>query len=137
MGHSLAWLLKLLLQWPVRAAILLVITRLPIGVEMENFPIAVVSALVISLAGALLVWPLRIILIPLKMVTTLGGLIPVGFLFEWLISTLLFGFTAWLIQGFRLRNGLFSAALGALAYSVLCFIALRSLGLEVPLLRGS
>ena len=137
MGHSLAWLLKLLLQWPVRAAILLVITRLPIGVEMENFPIAVVSALVISLAGALLVWPLRIILIPLKMVTTLGGLIPVGFLFEWLISTLLFGFTAWLIQGFRLRNGLFSAALGALAYSMLCFIALRSLGLEVPLLRGS
>ena len=137
MGHSLAWLLKLLLQWPVRAAILLVITRLPIGVEMENFPIAVVSALVISLAGALLVWPLRIILIPLKMVTTVGGLIPVGFLFEWLISTLLFGFTAWLIQGFRLRNGLFSAALGALAYSVLCFIALRSLGLEVPLLRVS
>ena len=137
MGHSLAWLLKLLLQWPVRAAILLVITRLPIGVEMENFPIAVVSALVISLAGALLVWPLRIILIPLKMVTTVGGLIPVGFLFEWLISILLFGFTAWLIQGFRLRNGLFSAALGALAYSVLCFIALRSLGLEVPLLRVS
>jgi putative membrane protein len=133
MGHSLAWLL----QWPVRAAILLLITRLPIGVEMVSFPIALVSALVISLAGTLLVWPLRLILSPLRMVTTLGGLIPVGFLFEWLISILLFGFTAWLIQGFRLRNGLFSAALGALAYSVLCFIALRSLGLEVPLLRGS
>ena len=133
MGHSLGWLL----QWPVRAAILLFITRLPIGVEMVNFPIALVSALVISLAGTLLVWPLRLILSPLRMVTTLGGLIPVGFLFEWLISILLFGFTAWLIQGFRLRNGLFSAALGALAYSVLCFIALRSLGLEVPLLRGS
>lgn len=137
MGHSLAWLLKLLLQWPVRAAILLLITRLPIGVEMVNFPIALVSALVISLAGTLLVWPLRLILSPLRMVTTIGGLLPVGFLFEWLISILLFGFTAWLIQGFRLRNGLFSAALGALAYSVLCFIAMRSLGLEVPLLRGS
>jgi len=133
MGHSLAWLL----QWPVRAAILLLITRLPIGVEMVNFPIALVSALVISLAGTLLVWPLRLILSPLRMVTTIGGLLPVGFLFEWLISILLFGFTAWLIQGFRLRNGLFSAALGALAYSVLSFIALRSLGLEVPLLRGS
>ena len=133
MGHSLAWLL----QWPVRAAILLLITRLPIGVEMVNFPIALVSALVISLAGTLLVWPLRLILSPLRMVTTIGGLLPVGFLFEWLISILLFGFTAWLIQGFRLRNSLFSAALGALAYSVLCFIALRSLGLEVPLLRGS
>ncbi|MFO0118964.1 MAG: hypothetical protein ACK512_02525, partial [Cyanobium sp.] len=74
MGTSIVWLL----QWPVRAAILLLITRLPIGVEMVNFPIALVSALVISLAGTLLVWPLRIILIPLKMVTTVGGLIPVG-----------------------------------------------------------
>jgi putative membrane protein len=132
MGHSLVWLL----QWPIRAVILLLITRLPIGVEMVSFPIALVSALVISLAGTLLVWPLRLILAPLRMVTTIGGLLPVGFLFEWLISIILFGFTAWLIQGFRLRNGLFSAALGALAYSVCSFIALRSLGLEVPLLRA-
>jgi len=133
MGHSLVWLL----QWPVRAAILLLITRLPIGVEMASFPIALVSALVISLAGTLLIWPLRLILAPLKMVTTLGGLIPVGFLFEWLISILLFGFTAWLIQGFRLRNGLFSAALGSLSYSLISFFVLRALGLEVPLLRAA
>jgi putative membrane protein len=133
MGHSLVWLL----QWPVRAAILLLITRLPIGVEMVSFPIALVSALVISLAGTLLVWPLRLILAPLKMVTTLGGLIPVGFLFEWLISILLFGFTAWLIQGFRLRNGLFSAALGSLSYSLISFFVLRALGLEIPLLRAA
>jgi putative membrane protein len=133
MGNSLVWLL----QWPVRAAILLLITRLPIGVEMVSFPIALVSALVISLAGTLLVWPLRLILAPLKMVTTLGGLIPVGFLFEWLISILLFGFTAWLIQGFRLRNGLVSAALGSLAYSLISFFVLRALGLEVPLLRAA
>jgi putative membrane protein len=133
MGQSLVWLL----QWPVRAAILLLITRLPIGVERVSFPIALVSALVISLAGTLLVWPLRLILAPLKMVTTLGGLIPVGFLFEWLISILLFGFTAWLIQGFRLRNGLVSAALGSLSYSLISFFVLRALGLEVPLLRAA
>jgi len=133
MGHSLVWLL----QWPVRAAILLLITRLPIGVELVSFPIALVSALVISLAGTLLIWPLRLILAPLKIVTTLGGLIPVGFLFEWLISILLFGFTAWLIQGFRLRNGLVSAALGSLSYSLISFFVLRALGLEVPLLRAA
>ena len=132
MATTLVWLL----QWPVRAAILLIITRLPLGVEMASFPIALVSALVIGLAGSLLVWPLRLVLAPLKMVTTLGGLIPVGFLFEWLISIVLFGFTAWLIQGFRLRNGLASAALGSLAYSVISFFALRALGLEVPLLRA-
>ena len=132
MGHTLVWLL----QWPVRAAILLLITRMPLGVEMANFPIALVSALVISLAGTLLVWPLRMILAPLKLVATVGGLIPVGFLFEWLISIILFGFTAWLIQGFRLRDGLISAALGSLAYSVISFFVLRALGLEVPFLRA-
>ena len=132
MGHTLLWLL----QWPIRALILLLVARLPVGVEMVNFKIALVSAMVISLVGTLLVWPLRFLLAPLKMVTTLGGLIPVGFLFEWLISIILFAFTAWLIQGFRLRNGLASAALGSLAYSLISFFALRSLGLEVPMLRA-
>ena len=132
MGQSLLWLL----QWPIRALILLLVARLPVGVEMVNFKIALVSAMVISLVGTLLVWPLRFLLAPLKMVTTLGGLIPVGFLFEWLISIILFAFTAWLIQGFRLRNGLASAALGSLAYSLISFFALRALGLEVPMLRA-
>jgi putative membrane protein len=132
MGQSLLWLL----QWPIRALILLLVARLPVGVEMVNFKIAMVSTLVISLAGTLLVWPLRLILAPLKMVTTIGGLLPVGFLFEWLISIVLFAFTAWLIQGFRLRNGLASAALGSLAYSLISFFALRALGLEVPMLRA-
>ena len=132
MGQSVLWLL----QWPIRALILLLVARLPVGVEMVNFKIALVSALVISLAGTLLVWPLRLILAPLKLVTTIGGLLPVGFLFEWLISIILFAFTAWLIQGFRLRNGLASAALGSLAYSLISFFALRALGLEVPMLRA-
>ena len=133
MGQSLLWLL----QWPIRALILLLVARLPVGVEMVNFKIAMVSALVISLAGTLLVWPLRLILAPLKMVTTIGGLLPVGFLFEWLISIVLFAFTAWLIQGFRLRNGLASAALGSLAYALISFFALRALGLEGPMLRAT
>jgi len=132
MGQSLLWLL----QWPIRALILLLVARLPVGVEMLNFKIALVSAMVISLVGTLLVWPLRFLLAPLKMVTTIGGLLPVGFLFEWLISIILFAFTAWLIQGFRLRNGLASAALGSLAYSLISFFALRALGLEVPMLRA-
>ena len=132
MGQSLLWLL----QWPIRALILLLVARLPVGVEMVNFKIALVSAMVISLASTLLVWPLRFLLAPLKMVTTIGGLLPVGFLFEWLISIILFAFTAWLIQGFRLRNGLASAALGSLAYSLISFFALRALGLEVPMLRA-
>ncbi|MFM9089557.1 MAG: phage holin family protein, partial [Cyanobium sp.] len=92
MVGSLLWLL----QWPIRAAILLLISRLPLGVEMANFQVALLSAAVIGLLGTVLMWPLRFVLAPLRLITTLGGLIPVGFLFDWLISIILFGVTAWL-----------------------------------------
>ncbi|MFN9546180.1 MAG: phage holin family protein [Cyanobacteriota bacterium] len=133
MVSSLLWIL----QWPLRALILLLVAKLPLGVEMANFQVALLSALVIGLLGTLLLYPLKLILGPLWLIFSLGGLIsPVSFLFEWLIAIVLFGLAAWLIQGFRLRNGLLSAVLGALAYSLLSYIALRALGLEVSLMRA-
>lgn len=133
MAASLVWLL----QWPVRAVILFIISKLPLGVEMESFPIALLSAVVIGLLGTLLIWPLKFILAPLWAIASVGGLLaPVSWLFEWLITIILFGLAAWLIKGFRLRNGLMSAVLGALVYSVLSFFALKALGLEVPLTRA-
>jgi putative membrane protein len=133
MINSLVWLL----QGPIRALILLLVSRLPLGVEMASFPIALISAVVIGLLGTLLVWPMKFILAPIWAITSLGGLItPVSFLFSWLITVILFGLAAWLIQGFRLRNGLISAVLGALVYSVLSTIVLQLLGLEVPLTRA-
>jgi putative membrane protein len=130
---SLLWLV----QWPVRAVILLLISKLPLGVEMASFQVALLSAAVIGLLGTLLMVPLKLILGPFWAITSLGGLIsPVSFLFEWLIAIILFGLAAWLIQGFRLRNGLLSAVLGALAYSLISYFVLRALGLEVPLTRA-
>ncbi|MEA5413946.1 phage holin family protein [Synechococcus sp. BA-132 BA5] len=130
---SLVWLL----QWPIRALILLLVARLPLGVEMASFPVALLSAVVIGLLGTLLIWPLKLILGPIWAVTSLGGIIsPVSFLFNWLITVILFGLAAWLIQGFRLKNGLVSAILGALVYSVLSTVVLRWLGLEIPFTRA-
>jgi putative membrane protein len=104
---------------------------------MASFPIALVSAIVIGLLGTLLVWPLKFVLAPVWAITSLGGLLsPVSFLFNWLITIVLFGLAAWLIQGFRLRNGLLSAILGALVYSVLSTVVLQFLGLDVPLTRA-
>lgn len=48
---------------------------------------------------------------------------------------ILFGLAAWLIPGFRLRNGLVSAILGAVVYAVLSTVILRVLGLEVDYTR--
>jgi putative membrane protein len=128
-------LLVTLLQWPIRALILLLISQFPfLGVEMVSFPIALVSAVVLGLLGALLTFPLKLIFGPAWAVATLGGLVPLGWLFDWLITIILFAAAAWLIQGFRLRNGLASAALGALAYSILCYVILNAIpGLNVKL----
>jgi putative membrane protein len=105
---------------------------------MANFSTALISAVVIGLLGTLLVWPLRLLLGPVWAVTSLGGLIsPVSLLFNWLITIILFALAAWLIQGFRLKNGLVSAILGALVYSVLSAVILRLLGLDVGFTRAA
>jgi putative membrane protein len=130
---SFAWLL----QWPIRALILLLVARLPLGVELASFSAALLSAIVIALLGTLLVVPLKLLLGPIWFVSSLGGLIsPVSFLFNWLITIILFSLAAWLIKGFRLHNGLISAILGALAYSVLSSVVLGWMGLDVPLTRA-
>jgi Predicted membrane protein len=82
------------------------------------------------LLGTLLIWPLKLVLGPAWAITSLGGLIaPVSFLFNWLITIVLFAIAAWLINGFRLKHGLFSAILGAVVYSVISAFVPRALGL--------
>jgi putative membrane protein len=77
-----------------------------------------------------------VVLGPVWAVTSLGGLIsPVTLLFNWLITVVLFALAAWLIEGFSLRRGLFSAVLGAVVYAVISTALLRFFGLEVPLTR--
>ncbi len=124
--NTLGWLL----QWPIRALVLLLVAALPLGVEMANFGTALWAAVLIGLLGTLLIWPLKLVLGPAWVITSLGGLIaPVSFLFNWLITIVLFAIAAWLINGFRLKHGLFSAILGAVVYSVISAFVLRSLGL--------
>jgi putative membrane protein len=131
---SLMWLL----QWPIRAIVLLIVAWLPLGVEVSSFPIALLAAVVIGLLGTLLIWPLKMVLGPLWAVTSLGGMVtPITAVYNWVITIVLFALAAWLIQGFRLKNGLISAALGAIVYSVLSTLILSWLGLNVSFTRAA
>ncbi|MFM8260242.1 MAG: phage holin family protein [Vulcanococcus sp.] len=131
---SLVWLV----QWPIRALVLLLVAWLPLGVEVDSFPIALLSAAVIGLLGTLLILPLKALLALPWAVTSLGGLLtPITGLFNWVITVILFGLAAWLIQGFRLKNGVISAVLGAVVYAVISTVVLRMLGLDVDLTRAS
>ena len=119
-----------LLQWPVRALVLLMVTGLPLGVEMANFRTALWSAVVIGLLGTLLIVPLKVVLGLPWAVASLGGLIaPVSWLFNWVITTVLFWLAAQLINGFTLKNGISSALLGAVAYGVISALLINALGL--------
>jgi len=131
---GLVWLL----QWPIRALVLLLITYLPLGVEMSSFPVALLAAVVIGLLGSLLILPLKALFALPWLLTSFGGLLqPVSLLFNWIITVILFALAAWLIEGFRLKNGIFSAILGALAYSIISTIVLRLLGLDVDFTRAA
>jgi putative membrane protein len=133
-GFSLLWLL----QWPVRAVVLLIVAALPLGVEVDSFGAALLSSVVIGLLGTLLVLPLKALLALPWAITSLGGLIsPISWLYNWVITVILFALAAWLIQGFRLRNGLVSAVLGAVVYAVLSAVILGGLGLEVSATRAA
>jgi len=128
-----------LLQWPVRALVLLLVAVLPFGVELAGFQAALASAVTIGLLGTLLILPLKVVLALPWAVTSLGGLIaPVSWLFDWLITVILFGLAASLIDGFRLRHEVRSAVFGAVAYSVISTVFIRVLGLaDVGVIRAA
>jgi putative membrane protein len=114
-----------LLQWPIRALVLLLIASLPLGVEFEGFGAALLSAGAIGLLGSLLTLPLKALFLLPWAVTSLGGLIqPISLLFNWLITAILFGLAAGFVDGFRLKNGVFSSILGSLAYSIISMVVL-------------
>ena len=93
--------------WLVTSVSFFIISKLPIGVDIDTFGKAMISAAVFGLLNAL-VRPLFVVLgFPLVLVTF--GL--------WIIviNAIIFGLAAWLVEGFRLRWGIWSALLGAIA----------------------
>ena len=90
----------------VTAISLIIISKIPfLGIELDNFGKALLAGIVFGLLNALLGW--------------MGGskilnILTLGLL--WLVvNTIIFGLSAWLIEGFRLRYKLLSAILGAIA----------------------
>lgn len=107
-------LTDLLIAWLVSASSLLIITQLPVGVEIDSTPKAFISAGVLGIVAAVVNPILRAVLF-IPNLLTFGLLSGV---FTFIISAAALAAAASLVKGFRLRAGVLSALLGALALSV-------------------
>lgn len=101
----------LIAVWLVTAVSLYIISRLNIGIEMKDFGTALWAALVIGLVNGLIGPVARFLALPITLLT-LG-------LFAFVVNALLFWLASVFVDGFRLRNGFWSALIGSILLSIL------------------
>lgn len=106
--------LDLAIAWLVTASSLLIITQLPVGVEIDSTPKAFISAAVLGIIAAV-VRPILglVFFIPNLLTFNLFSSVT-----TFVITAITFAITASVVQGFRLRLGIWSAVIGALTLSI-------------------
>jgi putative membrane protein len=108
----------------VIAISLLIITKLPTGVEVDNPVIALIAGAIIGAFNGLYgLFP--------QWFRTANAIVSLG-LIPLIGSIIVFGLAALLVEGFRLRWGIGSAILGAIALGIVnsfLFFILRQTGL--------
>jgi putative membrane protein len=106
--------MRLILRWLINAAALFVLPYLFSSIEVKDFYVALVVALLLGLINAV-IRPLLILLTLPVTILTLG-------LFILVINALLFWFVASFVEGFHV-GGFWSAFWGAIAYSLVSWAA--------------
>ncbi len=114
----------LLIAWVVTAASLYIISKLPLGVEIDSPGKAFISAAVLGIVTAFVRPALRLFFAVPNLVT----FDLLSSLFTFIIAVVCFGLAAWLVQGFRLRFGIWSAIMGAFALSLISGLIYKLLG---------
>ncbi len=100
-----------IVTWLVTAVSLLILSKLPLGIEIDDFGTALVSALVLGLLNAFVRPVLAFLAFPIT-VLTLG-------LFTFILNAIIFWLAAALVDGFRLRGGWLAALIGPIALGLL------------------
>ncbi|MEA5515325.1 phage holin family protein [Nodularia sp. UHCC 0506] len=117
-------IVTLLIVWVVTSISLLIISKLPFGVEVDSPQKAFLSAAVLGIITAI-VRPV------LSLIFTLPNLLTFDLLssiFTFMIAVVCFSLAAWLVEGFRLRFGIWSAVLGAFALTIINSLIYKLLG---------
>lgn len=98
------------ITWLVTTVSFLIISRLPLGIEIDSFKKALISAAVFGVLNAFLRPILGFFAFPF-IILTFG-------LFAFILNAIIFGLAAYLVQGFRLRWGFWSALIGSIALGI-------------------
>lgn len=102
---------SIIVTWLVTSVSLFILSRLPLGTEIDDFKTALWSAGILGLVNAILGPIFRFFAFPITFLT-FG-------LFAVVINAILFGIAAFLVEGFRLKWGFASAIIGAVILSIL------------------
>ena len=108
----------------VTAISLIIISQLPLGIEVDNIGKAVTAGVVFGILNGFVKPILFWLTIPLTVIS-LG-------IFALILNAIIFGLTAWLVTGFRLRWGFWSALLGTVALSFMNSIVTIALDKVFP-----
>lgn len=117
-------IVTLLIVWLVTAISLLIISKLPLGVEIDTPGKAFLSAAVLGIVTAI-VRPILNIVFAVPNLLTLDLL---SGIFTFMIAVVCFSIAAWLVEGFRLRYGIWSAVLGAFTLTIINSLIYKLLG---------
>ncbi|MFM2065072.1 MAG: hypothetical protein RLZZ507_4743 [Cyanobacteriota bacterium] len=117
-------IVTLLIVWVVTSISLWLISKLPLGVEIEPPGKAFISAAVLGIITAL-VRPVLGVVFAIPNLATFNLL---SGIFTFMIAVVCFSIAAWLVEGFRLRYGIWSAVLGAFALTLINNIIYKLLG---------
>lgn len=113
--------MKLLLRWAASAAALFAVTYFVPGITVAPWTTLFVAALAIGLVNALIGPVVRLLALPVR-VLTLG-------LFSLVINAALFGLAAWFVDGFEIDT-LTALAIGSVAYGLAAWLIQSVLGVR-------
>ncbi|MBN3886116.1 MULTISPECIES: phage holin family protein [unclassified Nostoc] len=117
-------IVTLLIVWIVTAISLLIISKLPLGVEIDTPSKAFFSAAVLGIVTAI-VRPILSLVFAVPNLLTLDLL---SGIFTFMIAVVCFSIAAWLVEGFRLRYGIWSAVIGAFTLTIINSLIYKLLG---------
>ncbi len=95
----------------ITAISLMIIAKLPLGIEVDGFNKALIAGLVFGVLNATVLPIFSILALPFT-ILTFG-------LFSLVVNALIFALAAALVEGFSLKNGFWSALLGTIVLSIL------------------